>query len=55
MLMKLYYQKIIRFIPLIQFLTVFCWINLYRTNNLKKGDWIRVFLKMIVVILMIQE
>ena len=51
--MKLYYQKIIRFIPLIQFLTVFCWIHLYRTNNLKKGDWIKVSLKMIVVILMI--
>ncbi len=51
--MKLYYQKIIRFIPLVQFLTVFCWIKMYRTNNLKFRDWIKAFLKMIVIILII--
>ncbi len=51
--MKLYYQKIIRFIPLVQFLTVLCWVNLYRANNLKYSDWIKAFLKMILIVLMI--
>ena len=51
--MKLYYQKIIRFIPLAQFLTVLCWINMYRTNNLNYSNWIKAFLKMIFIILMI--
>ena len=45
--MTLKKQKIIRYIPIIQFITIFCWIGYYRKNNLKHSNFFKTGLKMI--------
>lgn len=46
--MTLKKQKIIQYIPIIQFTTVFCWIGYYRRNNLRYGDFFKTLIKMII-------
>lgn len=46
--MTLKKQKIIQYIPIIQFTTVFCWIGYYRRNNFRYGDFFKALIKMII-------
>ena len=51
--MALKKQKFIKYIPIIQFITVFCLIGYYRKNNLDHGDFFKTLLKMVVFLLII--
>ncbi|MBQ8818132.1 MAG: hypothetical protein IJZ83_06115 [Clostridia bacterium] len=46
-------QKVIKYIPIIQFITLFCWGGYYRKNNLKYRDYFKTFMKMVVFLLVI--
>lgn len=46
-------QKVIKYIPIIQFITLFCWGRYYRKNNLKYSDYFKTFIKMVVFLLVI--
>ena len=46
-------QHVIKFIPIIQFITVFCWINCFRKNNVKYGEFLKYALLMILFLLLI--
>lgn len=51
--MTLKKQKIVRYIPIIQFTTFFCWIGYYRKNNLKHSDFFKTALKMVAFLLVV--
>lgn len=40
-------QHIIKFVPIIQFITVFFWINCFRKNDVKYGEFLKYALLMI--------
>lgn len=44
-------QKIIKFIPIIQFITMFFWIKYYQKNNIKYNDFFKTMLKMFAFLL----
>lgn len=45
--MTLKKQKVIKYIPIIQFITVFCWIKYCKKNNIQFKDFFKTFLKMV--------
>ena len=51
--MTLKKQKIVRYIPIIQFIIVFYWIGYYRKNNHKHRDFFKTSLKMIAFLLVV--
>ena len=51
--MTLKKQKIIKYIPIIQFITTFCWIRYYQKNNLPYSAFFKSSLKTIVFLLAI--
>lgn len=46
-------QKIIRFIPIVNILTVFCWIKMYMNNGFKCTDFLKSLLKIFLIIILI--
>ena len=46
-------QKIIRFIPIVQLLTMFFWIKSYMTNNLKYLDFFKAFFRAFLVVFLV--
>ena len=46
-------QKILKYIPFIQFITVFCWIGCYRKHNVKSNEFFRYGFMMIAFMLLI--
>lgn len=46
-------QKIIRFIPIIQFITVFCWLKYYVTKHVKWSNFAKTLFKMFVIVILI--
>lgn len=45
--MTLKNQKIIKYVPIAQLVTIFCWIGYYRKNGLKYSFFLKTFLKMV--------
>ncbi len=46
-------QKVIKYIPIVQLLTVFCWLRYYSINYLKWSDFAKALFKMMGVFLLI--
>lgn len=46
-------QKVIKYIPIIQIITLFCWGRYYRKNNLKYSHYFKTFIKMVALLLII--
>ena len=44
-------QKIIKYIPIAQVITLFCWIGYYSKNNIKQSDFIKTMMKMFAFVL----
>ena len=46
-------QKILKYIPFVQFINVFCWIGCYRKHNIKLIEFFKYGLMMIAFMLLI--